>query len=47
MADASAREIKEFFGIGTLTQFRKEWDELSDDEKAWFRKEVGKVVHPD
>ena len=29
-------QIKKFFGM-TMEEFKKEWEELSKDEKQWFR----------
>ena len=41
---ASLNEVKAFFGYGTLASFRTDWNKLSTDEKAWFRKEVKAAV---
>jgi hypothetical protein len=37
-------KIKEFFEYKTLAEFRKDWNELSEEEKAWFRSEIEKAV---
>jgi len=37
-------KIKEFFEYETLAEFRKDWNELSEDEKDWFRSEITKIT---
>uniref|UniRef100_A0A6M3KD28 Uncharacterized protein n=1 Tax=viral metagenome TaxID=1070528 RepID=A0A6M3KD28_9ZZZZ len=41
---ATIQEVKVFFGYGNLASFRADWNKLSADEKAWFRKEVKTVI---
>lgn len=39
---ATIGTLAKFFG-GTLTQFKTEWAELSQEEKDWFKAEYDKV----
>jgi hypothetical protein len=49
---ASISRIMKYFSYGTkssgarysISQFRKDWDELPDVEKAWFKDELGKLI---
>lgn len=43
--EASIAEIKRFFDISTMQEMKKEWEKLSSEEKAFFKIEVGKVIH--
>lgn len=36
-------KIKTYFGYTSLTEFRKDWNALSDEDKEWFRVEIDKV----
>ena len=40
---ATAAMIKEYFGVPTLSEFKEEWDQLSEAEKAWYKAEYAKV----
>ena len=44
MTKANATQIREFFGLNAHDML-KEWKKLSEDEKGFFRAEVGKVVN--
>ena len=46
MKDAGLLEIKKYFNMNT-TEFMQEWKDFSDEEKAWWKVEVGKHLHPD
>lgn len=46
MAENTIAEIKKFFMFTrdgtqkmTIAQFKAEWDQLSEEEKDWFRKQ--------
>ena len=39
---ATARDVKAFFGM-TMTEFKEEWQNLSDEDKEFFRTELDKV----
>lgn len=45
---ATVTEIWKFFGktenCTSLADFRNEWAQLSDEEKEFFKKEVGAVI---
>lgn len=36
-------KIKKFFDYPTLSEFKKDWSELSDTDKDWFKTEIQKV----
>ena len=40
MADASMVDVMKFFGIQIAT-FRKEWEQLTDTDKAQLKKGIG------
>jgi len=40
---ATILQVKEFFGSSSNV-FSKEWKELSQQEKDWFKHEVGKTL---
>lgn len=42
---ATLLEVKEFFEYKTITELKEDWVKLSEDEKEWFKTEVGKVIH--
>ena len=46
MKEAGLLEIKKYFDMNTV-EFMKEWKAFSDEEKAWWKVEVGKTLHPD
>jgi len=39
--EASLKEVMEYFEIKP-TQFQKEWKELSNEEKSFFKVQIGK-----
>ncbi len=43
MADATLVDVMHFFGFekSEIGKFRREWNELSDEEKAQFKKGIG------
>ena len=41
---ASIAEVQRFFGSGDLKKFRDEWRALTDEEKYFFKVEVGKLL---
>ena len=40
MAEATLKEIKEFFGEKSNSKFAAEWKALSDEEKNYFKNAV-------
>jgi predicted transcriptional regulator len=42
--DATIGEIKTFFNM-TAGELMPQWKKLSDEEKAFFKQEVGKVIN--
>ena len=43
--NATAVNVKKFFGFDTMKEFKAEWSKLTKEEQAWFKKEVGKVIN--
>lgn len=43
---ASLKEVMQYFGETSSSQFSKEWKELTPEEKEWFKVAVGEVIHP-
>ena len=37
-------QVKEFFEFENLSEFKKEWSTLSNEEKEWFKTEVDKFL---
>lgn len=37
MGNATLNDIRKFFGIDNIAQFRKEWNDLSDKDKAHIK----------
>lgn len=46
MKEAGLLEIKKYFDMDTV-KFMTEWKQFSDEEKKWWKVEVGKLLHPD
>ena len=46
MKEATVAEVKQFFGMNA-TEMLKEWKRLTDQERAFFKREVGKVINND
>ena len=44
---ANIKEIMKFFDYATSAQFAADWRLLSDEEKEFFKVEVGKVIYPE
>ena len=42
---ANATEVKNFFGIATVKEFRDEWNVLTDGEKEYFKTAVGEEIY--
>ena len=42
---ASLKDVMKYFEEASTSTFAKEWKELSDDEKVWFKKAVGEVIN--
>ena len=42
---ATVAEIKRYFNVETMKQMKAEWEVLSEEEKEFFRVEVGKVIN--
>ena len=42
---ATVAEIKRYFEIASMQAMKEEWQKLSDEEKEFFRVEVGKVIN--
>jgi len=43
MKEATLVQLKNHFGMTTL-EFMKEWHSFSEEEKLWWRIEVGKIL---
>ena len=41
---ATANDVKKYFEYATVADFKKDWDRLNDEEKEFFRVEVGRVI---
>jgi hypothetical protein len=41
MADATLKQVIEFFGINPLSQFSKEWKELTPEDQAQIKAGIG------
>ena len=46
MKEAGLIEIKNYFEMNT-SEFMKEWKQFSEEEKTWWKVELGKLLHPD
>jgi hypothetical protein len=44
---ASIKEIMAFFEIEKASDFMREWKELSEEDKEYFKKAVGETLSPD
>ena len=44
MKEATVTEVKSFFNM-TAAELMPQWKKLSKEEKDFFKKEVGKVIH--
>ena len=42
---ATAAEIKRYFDIPTMQEFKAQWQVLSEADKEFFRIGVGRVLH--
>ena len=42
---AGLTEIKKYFEFISMEQFRKEWNALSEEDKEFFKVEVGKIIN--
>ncbi len=40
---ATAREIQKYMDYKSVSEFAKDWRELDDDDKAFYKAEVGKL----
>jgi len=47
MKEAGLIEIKKYFKYENTVEFMKEWKSFSEEEKKWWKVEVGKLLHPD
>ena len=45
MKKATLKDIADFFGM-KVTDMKKEWQPLSEGEKAFFKEEVGREINP-
>jgi hypothetical protein len=41
---ASMVEVKNYFEYTSTTDFARDWRELSEEEKTFFKEEVGKEI---
>lgn len=41
MADATLKQVAEFFGYAQLSKFRDDWNNLSDTDRAQIKAGIG------
>lgn len=46
MKEASLMDVKRYFDMPT-TEFMKQWKAFSEEEKKWWKIEIGKDLYPD
>jgi hypothetical protein len=44
VAEATLREVMNYFSYTSMTEFRKDWNALSDEEKKEFKEGVAKAI---
>ena len=44
MPEATIKQIKDYFGFTDSREFLREWKELSDDDKRYFKEAVGQEL---
>jgi mRNA-degrading endonuclease RelE of RelBE toxin-antitoxin system len=44
MAQASIKDVKAYFEFKSSKDFMKEWKELSDEDKEYFKEAVGEEL---
>ena len=42
---ATANEVRMFFAFPDVRTFKLEWDQLNAEERTWYKRMVGEVVH--
>jgi len=43
--EATAAQVKEYFGFATVKEFKAEWDALEHADKTFFKQEVGQALN--
>ena len=42
--EGNIKDVMAYFGFQKVSEFRKEWTKLDENEQNWFKSEVAKVI---
>lgn len=45
MKEAGLMDVKNYFNLSS-SEFMKQWKSLNDEERKWWKVELGKVLYP-